>query len=296
MLDRDVEKAQNENSDVVRWDRSGARLRYLAGGALLGLGRYEEAIPFLEKAAAMARGWSGLQLVIRRLLIECYEKHIPSASDESSQTLASMLLDSYFNSEMSNKDLRLALEKFSSYSGGGTIKWYRDCFDEADAALPFSFALTFPGATHATAGDSVLASVLIKSNLDYAVHVNSVTLMSLAGEITIPSTDLLSSRNANEGTGGGIIIQANTEILMSTHIKLPKDLNKIAIDETGNGGERKGVAGKGSFAKSARPRTGGITSGGKLTGWLTRDQLSCILLHSSLPPDHCSWSENGFRK
>jgi tetratricopeptide (TPR) repeat protein len=262
LLERDVEKAQKENADFVPWDRSSARLLYLAGGTLLGLERHAEAIPYLEKAAGLAKGWSGLELVIRRILIECYEKHIPSESDENSQTLASMLLDSYFNAEMSNKDLRLALEKFSSFSGGGTIKWYRDCFDEADAALPFSFALTFPSTTHAIAGDSVQASVLIKSNLDYAVHVNSVTLMSLAGEITVPSSDLLSARNANEGTGGGIIIQAKTEIMLSTNIKLPKDLDQIAVDEAGNGGEKQGVAGKGSFAKSARPRTGGITSAG----------------------------------
>ena len=85
----------------------------------------------------------------------------------------------------------------------------------------------------------------------------------MAGQILIPSTDLMSAKNANEGSKGGIIIQANTEILLSTQLKLPKDLNKIAVDETGNGGEAAGVAGKGSFAKSARPRTGGITAAGK---------------------------------
>jgi hypothetical protein len=234
---------------------------YLAGSTLLGLQRYPEAIPYLEKAGNYSKGWNGLDLVIRRMLIECYEKHMPA--DETSETFASILLDSYFNAEMSNSDLRRALEKFSAFSGGGTIKWFRDCMDEADASLPFSFALTFPSTTHATAGDAVKASVLIKSNLDYAVHVNSVTLLSLAGQISIPSTDLLSAKNANEGSDGGIIIQANTEILLSTQIKLPKDLNQIATDETGNGGEKEGVAGKGSFAKSARPRTGGITAAGK---------------------------------
>lgn len=263
LYEREVEESKKDEFQLFPWNRSGARLYYLAGSALLGLERHAEATRYLEKAAELCKGWNGLELVIRKMLIECYEKHMPAETDESSQTLASMLLDSYFNAEMSNLDLRRALEKFSILSGGGTIKWYRDCFNEADETLPFSFTLTFPSGTHATAGDGVQASFLIKSNLDYAVHVNSVTLLSMAGQIPIPSMDLLSAKNANEGSDGGIIIQANSEILLSTQIKLPKDLNQIAIDETGNGGEKEGIAGKGSFSKSAKPRTAGYTAAGK---------------------------------
>jgi tetratricopeptide (TPR) repeat protein len=252
LFERDLEKAKaKDDEEHVRersWSRSGARMYYLAGGILSGLERHAEAIPYLQKAVNYSKGWNGLELVIRRMLIECYEKHIPTQSEdaasESNQIVASMILDSYFNAEMSNSNLRKALEKFSTLRAG-EIKWYRDCLDEADSSLPFSFALTFPSATHATAGDAVKASVLIKSNLDYAVHINSVTLLSSAGKISIPSGDLLSAKNANEGSDGGIIIQAHTEILISTQLELPKDLNQIAIDETGNGGEKEGVAGKG---------------------------------------------------
>jgi hypothetical protein len=266
-MEKDKARDDKDHSRERSWSRCGARMYYLAGGILSGLERHAEAIPYLQKAVNYSKGWNGLELVIRRRLIECYEKHIPTQSEdaasESSQIMASMFLDSCFNAEISNSNLRKALEKFSTLRAGETIKWYRDCLDEADSSLPFSFALTFPSATHATAGDAVKASVLIKSNLDYAVHINSVTLLSLAGHIGIPSGDLLSAKNANEGTDGGIIIQAHTEILISTQLELPKDLNQIAIDETGNGGEKEGVAGKGSFAKSARPRTGGITAAGK---------------------------------
>ena len=179
---------------------------YLMGGILLGLGRHADASSYLEKAVHFAKGWNGLELAIRRMLIECYEKQFPPdktegdvATAESSQSLASMLLDSYFNAEMSNSSLRRALERFSSRRGSGTIKWYRECYDESDSSLPFSFSLTFPSRTHATAGDSVKASVLIKSNLDYAVHVNSVTLLSLAGQIMVPPNDLKSAKNAIQG-------------------------------------------------------------------------------------------------
>ena len=271
LFESELEKAKSKDDGsgfVERsWSRSGARIYYLAGGILHGLNRHAEATPYLETAVKYSKGWRGLELVIRRTLIECYERQLKeksAAGEATSQAIASMILDSYFNAEMSNSDLRRALENFGAVTGSnnGAIKWYRDCIDEADSSLPFSFALTFPSATHATAGDGVNASVLIKSNLDYAVHVNSVTLLSLAGQITVPSNDMLSAKNANEGSNGGIIIQANTEILVSTQIQLPRDLNAIAIYEGGNGGEKEGTAGKGSFSKSARPRTAGITSAG----------------------------------
>jgi hypothetical protein len=244
--------------------RTGARLYYLAGGILLGMNRHEEAAAQLAKATKHAKGWRELELAIRRMLIECYGKHIPSPSDasESSQTLASMILDSYFNAEMSSRDLRRALGHFASLSGGESLKWYHASVNEEDPSVPFSFAVTFPGTTHATAGEPVKASILIKSNLDYAVHVNSVVVLSLAGELPIPTNDLLSAQNASEGGEGSIIIQAKTEIVLSTKVNLPRDLSIIAANESGNGGEIQGIAGKGSFATRARPRCAGITSAG----------------------------------
>ena len=244
--------------------RTGARLYYLTGGLLLGMSRHEEAVSKLSKAAKFATGWKELELAIRRILIECYEKHIPSQTDgsESSDALASMILDSYFNAEMSSVQLRKALDHFSSLSGGGSLRWFHEAGDDEMAGLPFSFAVSFPRKTHATAGDTVDASVLIRSNLDYAVHVNSAILLSLAGELPIPMNDLLSAANASEGSEDGIIIQAKTFIVISTEIQLPKDTSVIASDDSGNGGEQQAVAGKGSFAKSARPRTAGISAAG----------------------------------
>ena len=257
--------------------RSGARIFYLAGGILLGMNRHEEALVHLEKATKYARGWRELELAIRKMLIECYEKHTPSHSsllaNESSQTLASMILDSYFNAEMSSQDLRRALGQFSTISGGGSLKWYRESFNDEDPDLPFTFEVTFPENIFATIGDTVKAAILIKSNLDYAVHVNSIMLLSLAGELPISSSDMMRATNASEGSGGGIIIQRNFEIIIETELVLPKDLSIIAADESGNGGELQGVAGKGSFSKSARPRSAGLTSAGGAR-LLSADQLS----------------------
>jgi hypothetical protein len=250
--------------------RTGTRMFYLAGGILLGLLRHEEAAIYLIKAAKMSTGWRELELAIRRMLINCYERHLPSnntkgeSNDANSDTLVSMILDSYFNAEMSSNDLGRALSHFASISGGDTLKWYHSTTGEENTSeLPFSFGVSFPGKTHATAGDTVQASVMIKSNLDYAVHVNSVQLQTLAGKLPIPTTDLLSAMNAGEAGENGIIIQAQTSIIISTNVRLPKDLSKIASDDSGNGGEQQGTAGKGSFAKSARPRSAGITAAGK---------------------------------
>jgi hypothetical protein len=260
--------AENE-FDEKSSSRTGAKIYYLAGGILLGLGRYEEAASHLIKAAKHVTGWRELEMGIRRMLIECYERHLPSnattlGSNENSETLISMLLDSYFNAKMSSTDLHRALNHFSSISGGESLKWYHSTTSEDNAiGIPFSFAVSFPGKTHATAGDSVQASVMIKSNLDYAVHVNSVELKSLAGNIPIEANDLMCATNASEGNEHGIIIQAQTSIIVTTNIRLPRDLSKIASDDTGNGGEQLGVAGKGSFAKSARPRSAGISAAGK---------------------------------
>jgi hypothetical protein len=170
------------------------------------------------------------------------------------------------------------LSHFAAISGGETLKWYHATTGEDNTVgLPFSFAVSFPGKTHATAGDTVEASVMITSHLDYAVHVNSVIIKSLAGNIPIASMDLVRAKNASEGNEGGIIIQAQTSIIVSTNVKLPRDISKIASDDSGNGGEQQGVAGKGSFAKSARPRTAGITAAGKFS----KRRISSCKLHGS---------------
>lgn len=266
--------AENEFSERSS-SRTGARLYYVAGGILLGMHRHDEALSHLSKALRYSRGWRELELAVRRMLIECYDKHIPSPGESSeSDTLVSMILDSYFNAEMSSQNLRKALDHFATISGGDTLKWYHETRNEEDTSLPFSFAVSFPGKTQATSGDVVEASVVIKSNLDYAVHVNSAALGTLAGKLPISAFDLLSAANANEGLDGGIIIQANSSIIISTKLELPRDISVIAFDESGNGGELLGVSGKGSFAKNAKPHSAGISAAGTHVRQQTR---RCLL-------------------
>jgi hypothetical protein len=185
------------------------------------------------------------------MLIECYEKLIPSQVTATKEQSATDCVDDSQTLTLIGKCRLETYEElwtyFSLHSGGDVLSCIGTASDESTSSLPFSFAVTFPRTTHATAGDDAVASVMIKSNLDYAVHINSVTLLTLAGKILVPSNSLLSAENANEGNNGGIIMQANTSILLSTKIDVPRDLASISTDEGGNGGETLGTAGKGIF-------------------------------------------------
>lgn len=243
--------------------RNGARLSYLVGSLLLKMERHTEALIHLEKAVNQLRGWREMELAVRRMLILCYDKSISTASQSSGGSqLASMILDSYFNAEMASNDLRRALDHFAATNGRQSLKWFHEVGSD-DPNPPFFFHVTFPQKIFATIEESVQATVSIKSNLDYAIHINAITLKSLAGSLSIPLVDILSAAGGTEGMEGkGIIVQRKGEIEISTKFDLPKDLHSIAADESGNGGEILGTTGKGSFATSARPRTAGITSAG----------------------------------
>jgi len=252
----ETKKAELE-SEEVEADKpfipSGVRLYYIAGGILLRTKRYQDAIPYLEKAASGCAKWDGLELSFRKMLVECYSHYMPSPpSDAPSEITDSNMLDVLFHSGLQLSEIWPVLESYCSGRGGGSLKWNLESTD-SDMSLPFSFSVTFPGSTHATAGDTVTSVVTIKSNLDYPLHVKSVTLKSATGKINVPSSDLTDALNAEKGLEGGIILPPMTAVLFSTDIELPRDLERIASDESSSGNP--GV--------SARPRTAGITSAGK---------------------------------
>jgi hypothetical protein len=252
-VEKDEEGGNAEEIDSFLHNRSGARLHYLAAGVLIGQERHREAIAHLERAIRNSRGWSGLEITIRRMLLDCYEKHKPVQAGASSTTL-----DTYFNVGLPPRDLIQALDDYTA-SKSGVIRWSRNCIDESDSSVPFTFSVTFPGITHATAGDTVTASVFIMSNLDYAVHLKSVTLRGMAGEIPVALE--LGTNNANDKTNRGVIIREKSSILLTTQIDLPRTLDEIAESE--KVGDKEPAVGKTSNAKSARPRSAAITSAGK---------------------------------
>eukprot|EP00536_Pseudo-nitzschia_multiseries_P006634 jgi/Psemu1/286588/fgenesh1_pg.144_\ len=246
------EAEQLKKSNVLTpWTRSGARLHYLAGGALLGLNRYSEAIPHLEKAVGLCKGWNYLESLVQRLLVECYEKQgVESTAStdgegDSRVTRTSSLLDCYFGAKLSAKELNCSIEKLAKRNdldtfesdGDKYLRWNWSCIDDeigGTAVQPFSFALTFPGCTHATLGEKVKAHVWIKSNLGYSVCVNRLSLLTFLGSFTTSSEEFPSASKHSSGDKATMIVKPNEEIEFVTDIMLPMDLNPVPTNGTGS--------------------------------------------------------------
>lgn len=238
------------------WGRFGARLNYLAGGILVAKGSYGEAREYLEKAIKVVEGWYGLELAIRRMLVECYENQVPKEGETERSHLSS-LMQSCFNAQVSPLKLQRVLSNYGSVCSSDSLKWDCQCFDEDDASLPFSFSVTFPHRSHATCGDTVKASMFLRSNLGCAVKIGSVMLLSMAGPVHLPSHQLSGGNNASSD---GVILQPCAEITLVFEIRLPKDLDHVTTEDD----EKRSC--KSPVPRSARPRTAGITAGGKHNG------------------------------
>lgn len=235
------------------WGRFGARLYYLAGGILVSNKQYAGAATHLEQAVKFSAGWSGIEIAVRRLLAECYEKNSPASlgEDKSNKTIAAVTMETCFQSKMQPAKLLRFLGSCSEAIKTPSIPWKCECFDEFDNRLPFSFSVSFPGKSHATSGDTVSATVFLKSNLEYSIVLESVCLMSMAGQINVPMSDIAENGKSN------VLIGPNGDVVFSTQIILPKDLDDIIVDETTTGSDKPS---KTSYTKSARPRTAGITA------------------------------------
>lgn len=227
---------------------------YLAGGVLLGMKRYQHAIPYLEKALNACTKWEGLELSIKKMLVECYSNYMsPPSSDSPDEGKDSKILETLFHSGLPLSEIQPVLEKYRHLRGTDGLKWIVESTDDSDTSLPFSFLVTFPACTHATAGDTVAAIVTIKSNLQYPVHIKAVSLKSAAGKFLVPLENLSNAQNAEKWNDEGILVSPMSAVWFSIGIALPRDLDKMPSDEGSSS----------SAVPSARPRTAGISSAGK---------------------------------
>jgi hypothetical protein len=266
LYEREVESKDPSDEEEVDQTliRTGARLYYVAGGILLGLQRHREAIPHLEKAVKSAAGWDGLESITRRMLVNCYEMHVPEGSDSLGSHEPSFFLDAVYNADASSATVSSVIEKYAASCGGETpLEWYHSWTDDSQSSAPVLFTVSFPGGTHATAGDTTFAYITIKSNLNYPISVNSMTLLSSAEPVEVPSADLVAAEDTTVGGDGSIFIKPKAVVRLTTKINLPRDVEKIAVDES-TSPEKQASSEKGaSSVKSARPRTAGISSAGK---------------------------------
>jgi len=250
---------------LLPWTRSGARLYYLAGGALMALNRHSEAISHLEKALKSCQSWSYMGSLVQRLLVDCYQHRgdgeiVGIVKDEDGSRIArtSSLLETYFNAGLSSDELAKALETLIGMSGadvgggnGGNerfLRWHYEFLDDdigENPTPPFSFALTFPVSTHGSAGDKVKAIVWVKSNLHHAVRVNRISIMSFLGPLSV---------SFDGDSTGAIAIHPNETARFQTELELPVDLVQNAADG----------AGSATFTKpiTSKPKSGGFTAAG----------------------------------
>jgi hypothetical protein len=245
----------HENSDggeLTTMKRTGARLYYLTGGILLGRKQYAEATSYLEKAAILARGWSDLESKIRFSLVKSYESHIPKVEPEQRPRLSSLLLGSYFKTGMPVPELQSMISRFACSMNADKVLWSEEAFDEDQDTPPITFVLTFPATTHARAGDTVKAMLVIKSNLDYDIEIDTVELFTSGGKIALQSSDLRRCIHEGSSEVSKCLLKARLTLSIATSIELPKEI-KIAVDDSA-----------GQFKhKVARPRTAGLTAAGK---------------------------------
>lgn len=252
--DKKTEAESEDEGTETPFLSSGARMYYLAGGILLGMKRYEDAIAHLEKAASSCSKWEGLHTSIRRMLVECFSHNMPPAPpDVPSEVADARMLDILFQAGLPLSNLTAIIDSYCSERGIDSLKWNVESTSDSDTSTPFSFSVTFPDSTHATAGDVVAADVTIKSNLAYPSLIKSVALKSVTGEIVVPLSDLMGAQSTKKGIDGVMLAQMES-VQFSTDISLPRDLDKIPSD----------VGSSANAVPSARPRTAGITSAGKL--------------------------------
>eukprot|EP00531_Pseudo-nitzschia_arenysensis_P016714 CAMPEP_0116151196 /NCGR_PEP_ID=MMETSP0329-20121206/19963_1 /TAXON_ID=697910 /ORGANISM="Pseudo-nitzschia arenysensis, Strain B593" /LENGTH=1593 /DNA_ID=CAMNT_0003647783 /DNA_START=104 /DNA_END=4885 /DNA_ORIENTATION=+ len=264
LYEKELEKLES-TKNLFPWSRSGARLYYLVGGALMALNRHSEAIPHLEKACELCEGWSYMESLTQRLLVECYEHQgdgeiVGTVNDEDGSRTAktSSLIETYFNAGLSSDDLASKLEKLVGMSGidmgggdGGDdrfLRWHYEFLDDdvgGNPNTPFSFAVSFPLSTHGSAGDKVKAIVWVRSNLQYAVQVNRMAMMSLFGPLPV---------SFDSGSTSAITIQPNEAIKFQTELALPVDLVESSVDGAGNITSTKPV--------TSKPKSGGFTAAG----------------------------------
>ena len=284
--------------NLIPWSRSGTRLHYLAGGILVGLNRYSEAVPHLEQAVDLCTGWDDLQSTIRRLLIKCYDKqpnliygNSCKEEEEKEKTMTSspspavdgninnnhrraartsFLLDTYLNANIHDSKVlvRSLIDLAKLNHHDGCMRWYHDCTDETDPTLPFSFTVTFPCSTHAMAGDKVMANVWLRSNMYFDVIIHELSFVTFFGPISVPTdVDLSRSTTAAAKFNGTHSQEQSPRNVGGIIIRSKEVINfttNFIIPANWNQTPVDGrtmVGSTISFAKNPRPRTSGISAG-----------------------------------
>jgi len=268
-----------EKQVICTRNRSRANIHFRVGGLLLYRKQYAEAKNQLEQALHQSDKWSGLQCTLMKAIQKCQE-HL-TQTEKDLYTHASMILNSSIFRFASPKERDIAMDAvfFPSKETALGAPLSVTLSTSNTTTNPFTFAATFPKATHAVAGDTVTASVSLKSHLLIPVSISSMQLQTTVGLVTVGKDPC------------NVIIQPNTVEYFSAEIKLPLDLvSSLKQEEVPEVSANLKPTGKpqnipvGSVGKNIKVRTSGLTQGGGAY-YLTKppdQEIGSVLLDNTL--------------
>jgi hypothetical protein len=161
-----------------------------------------------------------------------------------------LLFDSATSAKMSPNELRSAYQRAimpqDDDVGASTVTTERTAWSrnsivwplERKSTTPFSFSVTFPKSTHATAGDVIPAILSLKSALTYPVKIKSIQLSTTIGMVPVPlimdaSVVHLNKDWESKRPNGMLIVRPNATIFLATTVTLPSDVNSIPVTTPG---------------------------------------------------------------
>ena len=229
------------------------RLHYLAGRLLMSIDNPIGGAVHLKIAADRTKKWPSLHLSVQRTLRVCEERCLvvddePSSksarAEETKISCAKLLFEPESCALLSDKEIK----QVQSKAWGVRCKeivWKEDA--SGVSRPPFDFALSFLKSTHATSGDSVLACLSIKTQVDFQLCAKTIKLFTTVGNFNVSTADLcfnkaqlhswLKSSSTASGysqvnSSEGIQFTPNEVAYILTEISLPSDFSSVALGET----------------------------------------------------------------
>ena len=243
------------NTGDAKVSSASARLHYLAGRLLMSKDNPVGGTVHLKIAADLTKNWPSLHISIQRALQICEERCLvvdeePSSKsarqEESKVRCAKLLFEPETCGMLTDEEMKLAQSK-SWEVGCKEIVWKDGA--SGKSRPPFDFALSFIESTHATSGDSVLACLSIKTNVDFELRAKSIELFTSVGNFTV-STDLCfnkaqlfswlksspsTSAHARVNSPDEVQFKPNEVLYIVAEITTPSDFSSVALGETAIG-------------------------------------------------------------
>jgi len=232
------------------------RLHYLAGRLLMSIDNPIGGAVHLKLAAERTKKWPSLQLLIQRALLACEERCLviddePSSksarAEKSKISCAKLLFEPESCALLTDKEIKQAQSKAWGV-GCKEIVWKGDSC--GDSRPPFDFALSFLKSTHATSGDSVLACLSIKTQVDFQLCAKTIKLFTSVGNFNVSTSDLCfnkaqlqswlkssspASGHSQLNSSEGVQFTPNEVAYILTEISLPSDFSSVALGGTAIG-------------------------------------------------------------